>query len=342
MERKTVLDMQRSAIEAPRIWTRRPSIIEPRSVIDIRTRIEGRFTLEVKRRSGRVVERRSFKNLITDQGLNRIGAGTSQFGIVAVGTGSAAPSVSDTQLSAEIANRSATDSNDSNVQGSEPYFGSRLLQWTFGEGAAEGNLSEVGVGWTGTPVTLFSRALILDDVGSPTTISVASDEFLSVTYEIRLYPWLVDLESMIDISGDTHDIVSRAANVTSLWAIGIGGAATGGIGGGPSSPTSIAAYDGAIGAITSNPTGSSDIPTTAAANATYGTDNFYRDFTLTFGLADANFGSGISSVMSALGAGSSGGLGRMQLSLSPAVMKTSDDIFSLLCRHSWARTPESS
>ncbi len=85
-----------------------------------------------------------------------------------VGSGNAAPAETDTALQARASTSNINvQSNNSNVS---PRYGWRRRTFRFAAGAAAGNLSEVGVGWTTTAV--FSRALILDGSGNPTTITV--------------------------------------------------------------------------------------------------------------------------------------------------------------------------
>lgn len=79
--------------------------------------------------------------------------------------------------------------------------------------------SEVGVGWSAT--NLFSRALIKDPLGNPNTITVLGDEYLDVTYEIRMYIPAGDRVSVIQPTGDdleprTVTVRARRAGVRSI------------------------------------------------------------------------------------------------------------------------------
>src|SRR5690606_4774599 len=56
----------------------------------------------------------------------------------------------------------------------------------FGQGQAAGNLSEIGIQHTSTSGPLWSRALILDGQGNPTTITVLPDDFLTCYYTLRI------------------------------------------------------------------------------------------------------------------------------------------------------------
>lgn len=178
--------------------------------------LEGYFTLKVIRPDGTVRKSLTFKNLILNAGLNRIGTG-GIVNAVQVGSGSTAPVVTDTALQSYVAGTYTLRGNEYGYQSSTPYFGWTRVTYRFAEGDAAGNLSEVGVGWD-ISGSLFSRALIVDSLGAPTTITVLSDEVLDVTYELRLYPPLTDATFDITISGVTYACVLRPGLVnSSAW-----------------------------------------------------------------------------------------------------------------------------
>src|SRR5690606_13285763 len=58
---------------------------------------------------------------------------------------------------------------------------------------------EIGTGWTASGETLFSRALVKDEAGNPTAITVLEDEQLRVTWEHRRY-WKTEIESGVVIN----------------------------------------------------------------------------------------------------------------------------------------------
>jgi len=298
-----------------------------------RGHVAGRFKIEAVRLDGtKRLLADWFPNLILDAGLNRWGTGAI-ITACQVGTGSATPTESDTQLQSRVAGTSTIQASNLGAQGSAPYYGYQQRTFRFGAGAAAGNLAEVGVGWATSGAALWSRALILDGEGDPTTITVLGDEFLDVTYELRTYPPTVDGEFNITISGVEYTCVMRAASVTNgnMWASEIA-AAVG------SSPRHSTAYNGAIGAITSSPSGtSSSTPLTGVA-AAYSNNSLQRDITIAFDLNTGNLAGGISAI------GFSGGmgvanevLGRYQCSFSPAIPKDNTKTLSLEYRVEWAR-----
>jgi len=316
------------------IWVPRAKIIEPKRALALPTGMGGFFKLEAVKRDGR---RRLladwFPNLIVDSGLNVIGTSASWIAACGVGTGNTAPANGQTSLIAQVATDAGATVNVNGAQGSAPYFGYTTKTYRFAEGAAEGNLAEIGIGTNGM-AALFSRALILDGGGSPTTITVLADEFLDATYQIRVYPPLVDVTDTINISGVDYDITMRASSVTSAgnWSPG-GGNVVGTVAG----FSAIATFNGAIGAITAYPSGAQGTGG-VIVNAAYGNNNLYREATATWSLADSNLAGGIRCVNAAYGLTvGAGGLGSMQVEFDPPIPKTSSDVLSLTFRHTWAR-----
>lgn len=128
-----------------------------------------------------------FNNLVLDSGLDRLSVG-SAITLVAVGTGNSTPVVTQTSLDNVLATTSTAQGPDVALANStvEPYYFGARRTFRFSEGAAAGNLTEVGVGWTST--NMFNRTLIKNQQGNPTTLTILSDEFLDVIVEIRHYP----------------------------------------------------------------------------------------------------------------------------------------------------------
>lgn len=199
-----------------------------------------------------------FKNLITDAGLNRLGTS----GIInraAIGTGTTPPSVTDTSLAAlsAVTNTGGASSATGN-SGAPDYYSFRTVSYRFPFGTLNGNYTEVAVGWDASGFNAWSRSLILDGNGNPTSISVASNEALDVIYQLRNYPPLTDSTYELTIDGVTYTVVRRAGAVTSYinWSISFTSAARA-IARADSSGSQISAYTGALAASTaSQPSGS--------------------------------------------------------------------------------------
>lgn len=266
-----------------------------------------------------------FPNLILNAGLERIGIMGDYMQYCRVGAGSTPPNVNDTALDSQIASSSTSAGSVSGAQSTAPYFGWRRRTYRFGEGVAAGNISEVGVGW-GTGTNLFSRALVLDPGGTPTTISVGTDESLDVTYELRTYAPTEDVTGTVNMAGVDHAWQSRAASVTSAarWAVLDNGAVIG--------PNSSTAFTGAIGAITETPSGTSANLTTT--RGTYSPGSMKIGITISANLSQGNIPGGIRSVFAN---SISGVVGSYQFEFDPPIPKDATKVFSLTVEVSWAR-----
>ena len=268
-----------------------------------------------------------FQNLITDYGLNRMGAGTF-IEYVMVGTGNTAPVVADTGLQSFVASTSFTYSSAVGASSSAPYYGYTRRTWRFAAGAAAGNLAEVGVGHQNTNGGLFSRALILDLLDQPTVITVLSDEYLDVTYELRCYAPTVDSSYSADVGGVTYSCISRASSVTSPdhWRPDWGQVGFRSVFG-----SIHTVYAGTINGVTSTPSGVSGGGVLGATNQTYSNNSLYRDMTIDMGLDHANISGGIrSTVMNTT-------LGSFQTQFSSSIPKDNTKVLALSYRVSWAR-----
>lgn len=290
----------------------------------------GRFKLEaVNADTG---ERRVlapwFNNLITDQGLNRIGTGGIG-GYCHVGTGTTAPAVTDTALATKLAHTTSAISGVSSGSASLPYYGSRTQVFRFGVGVAAGNLSEVGIGYNAT--ALFSRSLIKDSSGNPTTITVLPSEYLDVTYELRMYAPEADVPFSIVISGVTYTGVARAAEATTFsgstdpWYGGYlfgSGASLG--------AAQVRAYNGTIGGAAAVPSGTVSF-LGSPSNSAYSNNSLQLTGTVTAALGTGNLAGGISALVVYTT------LGAFQMSFSPAIPKDATKVLSVGITLSWAR-----
>lgn len=91
----------------------------------------------------------------------------------------------------------------------------------WGIGAIVGNISEVGIEFGGNnPSTLDSRALITDAQGSPTTITVTSEDKLIVKYTLRYIIPTQQHVSTVDFSGVSTTCTLEALNtLNNYWNI---------------------------------------------------------------------------------------------------------------------------
>jgi hypothetical protein len=170
----------------------------------------GVFDITVLDNKGNVKQKNESKNLIVDAWLNEFCSQTgvssnvnlnpnspsSSWGLFTqfkVGTGSNNPLLTDTDLQAPVATvtTSAADTVSVNYlydADSDSFVYTMSRTMPFALGAVVANISEVGV-WSlttsfGTNPRLFSRALIKDGFGNPTTITVTAEDQLVITYTL--------------------------------------------------------------------------------------------------------------------------------------------------------------
>ena len=269
------------------------------------------------------------RNLITNGGLERMGTNADWLSRTYVGSGSAAPNFNDSAMNNFVAVTTSTESSVSGVQSSAPYFTWVRITRRFVAGAAAGNLSEVAMGWADA---LFSRALIVDADGNPTTITVGAEQFLDVTYEFRFYPKTTDDTGSFTLTGPvggTYDYIFRASRVTSTssangWAIDQNGTNMGSTLGGAT------VYTGVIGAIEGFPSGAT-AGSQSLTGVAYVASSLQRKVVLPFGLDQGNLAGGIKS------ATFKQGIGSFQVQFDPAIPKTNERTLSLQISHSWGR-----
>lgn len=312
--------------------------------IEVQSGLAGWFKIEavILDDDGNEVSRRTcadwFPNLITDQGLELMGTSASYFNACQVGTGNTAPNVLDTQLASYLAGTGTKQATNASVQISVlPYYASLFNTFRFSAGAAAGNLAEVGIGTTGTTGNLYSRALILDGGGAPTTITVLPTEALDVTYEHRCYAPSADVLGNVTISSVNYSYVLRACRV---------GSSNSGSGGGWGVPLDDFAdgvfantmwfarqtvYNGVlVAANAGDPTGAS-ANTSSNTPAAYIPGTLYAQGTQNYDLNFANLAGGITAAKFSMA------WCTYQISFSPAIPKDATKVLTLTFRHSWTR-----
>lgn len=200
-------------------------------MLKLKIGLAGKFTLAVHGGARGSVTLAEFDNLILDNGLNMImgSANNSPYGVfndVFVGSGSTPAAVNQSAMVSLIAGQTA-DTPWSNgfvaAVGEARTYGYSRLTKQFGQGAAAGNISEVGIG--SSSANLFSRSLVKDSQGNPTTITVLADEYLTVVYELRRYPPADITTSVFAILDGVTTEISILASAGAITAIRWGTAA---------------------------------------------------------------------------------------------------------------------
>ena len=292
----------------------------------LKTGLAGKYRLEVKRPDGSVrLDTGWFDNLITNNGLNAIAGTTSVLSYCQVGSGSTAPANTDTALVSKIAHTNTWSGAVHSHTTSSPYYAYWRGKYLFAAGAATGNIAEVGVG-TSTSGGLFSRALITSG-GTPTTITVLSDETLDVTYELRHYIPETDVTGSITLDSVSYNYTIRAARAgihrdSGGWFVSESEVAK-------AQPFTYA-YTGSIGAITSVPSGTY-ISGTTPSNTAYSNGTYYQDATFSWSTSYGNLSGGIGAVLFVIGGSV------FQIGFSSPIPKDATNALSLTFRLAWAR-----
>lgn len=303
--------------------------------------LEGRYKLVATKADGsQRVLADWFENLILDSGLNRLGQGAA-WDQAQVGTGSTAPANGQTSLAALLATSTNVTTTVAGTNAPTNTYAWARRTYRFVEGAAAGNLTEVGIGWSGS---LFSRSLIKDELGNPTTITVLSDEVLDVVYEIRMYPSMSDQTVELTINSTPYEFTIRPAlfsgdqTNTCQWPWIVTALMSNGVTVTNYLYLGWAAYgsDAALDAITGLIGGTQVVPSSHSAiinsfTAPYANNSFQRECRTRFGLDAGSVAFGGFLVTT--------NLGTYQVVVDPPLPKDNTKVFSLDFVLSWSRKP---
>lgn len=294
-------------------------------------KLGGEYRFVMTRADGSVTYTGWFKNIITDLGLDQLGSQTvNPLAYCRIGTGTSTPDATQQALDAQVASTNTVTSSVATNDGSPNYTFSMTLGYVFAQGAVVGNMAEIGVGPSSSGNNLFSRARILDGVGSPTTITVTSLDQLTVYYRVRMVPPLSDVTGSVVISGITYNYTARVAGVTGF---GSGGVFTEGRFG---KLDTIRTYTGGLGAITGFPSGADGNSSGTRVQAAYTPGSFYRDTTFTFAPSEGNATGGIKTWRIS-GENSDGNNMSFQYEFDTPIPKDNTKTLSITVRVSWSR-----
>jgi hypothetical protein len=297
------------------------------SDIKIDVGLSGRYKLQVFK-SGKIQRETGwFDNLITNTGLDGITQNANPFRYAQVGSGSAAPAFTDTTLQSRIAGADGGSSPSSESFDTTNRYLRLNFTYTFASGAAAGNISEVGVSPVLAGTSLFSRALVLDSFGNPTSITVLAGEDLVVVYQLQIKQPTADFTGTI--SGASYTIRASLVGTSSLlqgWQASSGRQQFIA----PATNNTHAAYTGSIGAITAQPSGTSASAASAGVtNSAYTPGSYQREGKLTWSTSQANFA--IKSFSWAFGPT------YWQMELGTAITKNNTQTFRLGVTLAWGR-----
>lgn len=292
--------------------------------IKIPIKVKGFIHPQVFKDGKLVRELKPFPNLMTNRGRDRL-AGTSSWASSGsycfVGTGNTAPAVTDLSLDSQLA-KVVRDSGTDTVVGSPDYYHQTESVFKFAVGAVAGNVAELGFSTTSTDADLCVRELVRDGGGSPTTIPVAADEQLIITYIFRKYV------PTGDYTGTTPEGVSytlRAARATNS----LNWSATSGF---QSGAGDVSAYSGSLGTIEDFSPGGSQVGSTASNVLTpsaYTSGDYALTYTGTVPGADCN-----GTIQSMKWFGNFGTI-VLQIEFGAALVKTSSDKIDISFTIGW-------
>lgn len=160
--------------------------------MNITQKLEGFYNLKVHGGKRGEIDFGTHKNMILDAGITHMLNGNSPLRNIHIGSGSSQPNPKQVQLDEKFAHTSRLAKVTNGYVSAEDSasgkaYGYDRFSVQFDKGAAKGNIAELGVGSNTQGNPLWSRSLVLDKKGNPTTITVLDDEFLTVTYEVRRY-----------------------------------------------------------------------------------------------------------------------------------------------------------
>lgn len=288
--------------------------------------VSGEYKYQKLDAAGHVKEESDwFPNIIVNGGLDRYLNSTSlSLSSCSVGTGTSTPAATDTALDNSIATSSgsATLSNLSYQVSIAPYYVERTYTFNFTLGDVVGNITEVGITHNGSG--LFSRALFLDGMGDPTSITVLADEQLRIIYKLRKQAPEIEPTPTVDgydliIRPCSFDHSARGWNPLSTHY------AT------SSSTFNWIAKSGSIGSITSTPGGANLGGTADFTWDSYTDGQHYRDVTLSWSTSNGN---GTIQSFFIENINSQDG---WQFGVDPSIVKTNEDILTISLRYSISR-----
>lgn len=282
-----------------------------------------------------------FNNLITDVGMNRIGqlnvTGFQNLcGRFVVGSGSATPAFTDTSLQTPVA---FAANNPAIVSQSSSYdrgYYEIVVSHQFGQGGAAGNLSEIGIQHTSTSGPLWSRALILDGSGNPTTITVLPDDFLTCYYTLRINIPKTDSVFSINVVKDgvpTPTTVTIRPLYTESVATNSGWTLKSGDIQGSYAFNQSAFYTGGLAVATAMVPLGSIVGTPATSQWTqlpYVTNSFEKYMSITHAIGNSNGAALRSAIINPL-------MGRWQAEFDPPFSKDNTQSMNVTFGYSWAR-----
>lgn len=261
----------------------------------------------------------STENLVVDSGIDLINrSGDSVILHTCIVSSDNTAITSTTNSIPGIVARTSTRMHDTyGAQDSAPYYLWYRTTFEFGVGAANGNLTKVGI--TDSSGTLFSVAMFRDNEGQPVTIQPMERERLRVVYEYRVY---ISTEDVVfsDVQvfpqrDELYKITIRPADITS-------GSLAQYLDRGLYITYDLDAYLGNIAPITTSP--NNRVQTKDGFRSkSYTNGDHSRTYLLSGGYSDFNHSEGIASMRIRTSRGN------YQVGFNPPLKKTNQELLNL-------------
>lgn len=241
-----------------------------------------------------------FGNLITNYGLDQLGANwNDQLAYCRLGTGNTAPAFTDTNLVAQVGSTTTVGLGQTQGTAVDSSYLYRRTSRRFAAGSVSGvNLAEVGMSFAASGANLFSRALLKDTGGTPTTITLASDEVLDVIYELREYITNADVVVNATIDGVSTTVTMRPH----AWPTGTAWTGKAGNIGKGILPYYMRDSTTTLGTIETQPTAATQLNNAGSGNANpvpwdaYVNGTYSRGATLNLTLTVGNYATGVGAI----------------------------------------------
>lgn len=202
-------------------------------ILTSKAELAGRVKLQISGGARGTIDYPWQDNMILDQGFVQLIVGTpptSAIALLSFGVGSSSQPVqsTDTGLISPIAFTVTSQSGVTHGWDAVGGFGWSRKTQSFARGAAAGNISELTTNYAANNTSATARALVRDAQGNPTTITVLSDEVLTITWEWRKW-WTVqqshEIEYLVDGVPRTTTVSYKQNLSTGTAGLGNGGVA---------------------------------------------------------------------------------------------------------------------
>jgi len=308
-------------------------------MINLHAGLEGEYRMVITRGDGTTEDTGWFPNVILNQGLDRLGdsAGIAIMRYAQVGSGNAAPAFTQTSLQTYVAGGlSSPDSQASSFtnDGSPLYRTTLTYTFVFTQGSVIGNITEVGCGWGSSGATLFSRALILDNLGSPTSIALVAIDQLTVYYRLRIAPVVTDTFGSVTLNSINYNYTMRLSTAASFAMVQFLLNSSSNFSMAQSNGFTPYPAGSVLGPITGSPSGSSGTQGTVTTS-TYSLGTYYRDSTFTFSISQGNVAGGIQCIKFTWPQTYS--VINFQARFDNPIPKDNTKVLTLVLRYSWNR-----